>query len=74
MEVNLLYAITELLRNIELALWLFVFVGIPISLYLTLMITCRHVGAYLYERGEARKRQKEYDKMITEHEERYHKK
>ena len=70
--IELLESIKEMTMNIEMFVIVFAIVYIPLGLYMLLDAFASMLSDKFYARLEEKKKQKEYDEMITRHEERYH--
>lgn len=69
---NLLESIHNMLENIEIMMIFTIIIGVPAILWFGINEAAKILADRFYAHLEERKRQKEYDEMITRHEEKYH--
>lgn len=72
--VDLLESISRMIENIEIMMIFTIIIGVPALLWFGINEMAKMLADRFYARLDERKRQKEYDEMITRHEERYHNK
>ena len=72
--IELLESIKETTMNVQTLVIVFAIVYVPLGLYILLNGLAGMLADKVYAKLEERKKQKEYDEMITRHEERYHNK
>lgn len=72
--IDLLESISRMIENIEIMMIFTIIIGVPALLWFGINQMAKMLADRFYARLEERKRQKEYDEMITRHEERYHNK
>lgn len=70
--VDLLQQISDTLQRVEIMVVLSAIFVIPYMIYMVFDAAVQAVADKFYIRLEEKKRQKEYDRWITDHEERYH--
>lgn len=71
---DLLESIYNMMENIQIMMIFTIIVGIPAILWFGINGLAKMLADRFYVHLEERKRQKEYDRWITDHEERYHNK
>ena len=71
---DLLQNIADTLQRVEIMVVLSAIFVIPYMIYMVFDAAVRAVADKFYTHLEEKKKQKEYDEMITRHEERYHNK
>jgi len=69
---DLLEAISKMVENIEIMMIFTIIIGVPALLWFGINEMAKMLADRFYARLEERKRQREYDEMITRHEEKYH--
>lgn len=72
--IELLQQISDTLQRVEIMVVLSAIFVIPYMIYMVFDAAVQAVVDKFYTRLEEKKKQKEYDEMITRHEERYHNK
>ena len=70
--IDLLESIYNMMENIEIMMIITIIIGIPTLLWFGINEMAKMMADRFYARLEERKKQKEYDEMITRHEELYH--
>lgn len=71
---DLLESIYNMMENIQIMMIFTIIIGVPALLWFGINQLAKMLADRFYAHLEERKRQKEYDEMITRHEERYHNK
>lgn len=69
---DLLESIYNMMENIQIMMIFTIIIGVPALLWFGINELAKILADRFYARLDERKRQKEYDEMITRHEERYH--
>ena len=69
---DLLEAISKMVENIEIMMIITIIIGIPTLLWFGINEMAKMLADRFYARLEERKKQREYDRWITDHEEKYH--
>ena len=72
--IDLLESISRMIENIEIMMIFTIIIGVPALLWAGINQLAKMLADRFYAHLEERKRQREYDRWITDHEERYHNK
>ena len=69
---DILESILEMVEHIEIMMIFTIIIGVPALLWFGINELAKMLADKFYARLEERKKQKEYDRWITDHEEKYH--